>query len=460
MLNLIPKTVSSPHPATVLIFKTNNFILYMDFLLKNKFKNFEENLYCDATGRNVMQRLHDPTVGPTGRPIGRSNSDPHAVRLLDLVPSFGFVQSVTDPTHILGNTLDLVITGSDLPHPLVIVDLPQVSDHSLVRFQISIQRPPVQFVDISTPELSTGMMDPRVGSGRVGSRFCRILAGQVGSTLRIFLVFWWLFFGTKIDVNLRIIHSDWLIFYGIWYNNSLINNYNYSIEDYTYWGRVGPRVGPGRVRLYVGNRGSGRVNVSAGRIGSKKSDPGTTLQNAFGRNFDSDLRGGGLCDPGMYEAISIDEVQDLYDTALSSLLDKHTPRRTAKQRYQPLTPWFDSECAASKRKSRMLERRYGLLMIRAPNAGAKIRAPNDRTLWISQVRSTHDLYKRKQNLYWEARIEDSRGNPKNYGEHCPEYLVMIKTTPFHPRTWRLTIFSRHLRRKLRMSALEASLDWI
>ena len=26
------------------------------------------------------------------------------------------------------------------------------------------------------------------------------------------------------------------------------------------------------------------------------------------------------------------------------------------------------------------------------------------------------------------------GIPRNYGEHCPEYLVTIKTTPFHPRT--------------------------
>ena len=33
----------------------------------------------------------------------------------------------------------------------------------------------------------------------------------------------------------------------------------------------------GRVRLFVGNRGSGRVNVSAGRVRSKKSDPWTTL---------------------------------------------------------------------------------------------------------------------------------------------------------------------------------------
>ena len=30
-------------------------------------------------------------------------------------------------------------------------------------------------------ELSTGRLDPPVGSGRVGSRFCRILAGRVGT---------------------------------------------------------------------------------------------------------------------------------------------------------------------------------------------------------------------------------------------------------------------------------------
>ena len=51
------------------------------------------------------------------------------------------------------------------------------------------------------PELSTGRMDPRVGSGRVGSgrvgsRFCQILAGRVGSGqpfgfLSFLLIFSW-----------------------------------------------------------------------------------------------------------------------------------------------------------------------------------------------------------------------------------------------------------------------------
>ena len=44
------------------------------------------------------------------------------------------------------------------------------------------------------PELSTGRMDLRVGS-----RFCRILAGRVSTS--DFLVFYWLFLGTWIDMK-------------------------------------------------------------------------------------------------------------------------------------------------------------------------------------------------------------------------------------------------------------------
>ena len=41
--------------------------------------------------------------------------------------------------------------------------------------------------------------------------------------------------------------------------------------------REGSGRGSGRVRFFVGNRGSGRVNFSSDRVGSKKSDPWTTL---------------------------------------------------------------------------------------------------------------------------------------------------------------------------------------
>jgi len=66
-----------------------------------------------------------------------------------MLQSFGLLQSVVGPTREQ-RTLDLVITRSDRPPPVVVVDPAEISDHSLVRFQLSIQRPPLQFVDVST----------------------------------------------------------------------------------------------------------------------------------------------------------------------------------------------------------------------------------------------------------------------------------------------------------------------
>ena len=73
----------------------------------------------------------------------------HAIKLNAMLVSFGLLQSVVGPTREQ-RTLDLVITRSDKPPPVVVVDPAEISDHSLVRFQLSIQRPPLQFVDVST----------------------------------------------------------------------------------------------------------------------------------------------------------------------------------------------------------------------------------------------------------------------------------------------------------------------
>ena len=203
--------------------------------------------------------------------------DKNSRKLAELLQSCGFVQSVVGPMHTHGNTLDLVITRSDLSRPVVTVDLSRISDHSLIRIELSIPRPPLQFMDIST----------RAWKGCDSDR------------------------------------------------------------------------------------------------------------------FRSDLLSGPLCQPDVHNGMSIDQLQDLYDTTLSTLLEKHAPRRTARRRFQPLTPWFDSECAASKRKMRVLERKY-----------YRTRNPDDRMAWIEQTRSMHQLFKQKQNLFWEAKVEDSRGNPK------------------------------------------------
>ena len=75
--------------------------------------------------------------------------------------------------------------------------------------------------------------------------------------------------------------------------------------------------------------------------------------------FRLDLLSSDLCkSPNVYEDLDTDTLQDLYDSTLSTLLDKHAPKRMIRRRYQPMTPWFDTECSAARRKTRLFERRY------------------------------------------------------------------------------------------------------
>jgi len=77
--------------------------------------------------------------------------DKDAIKFNDILDSFGLVQSVHDPTHLQGRTLDAIITRKDLPLPDICVGLPgEFSDHSLLISQLQLPRPPVCFVDVST----------------------------------------------------------------------------------------------------------------------------------------------------------------------------------------------------------------------------------------------------------------------------------------------------------------------
>ena len=59
--------------------------------------------------------------------------DRHARRLSALLETFGLVQSVSQPTHRQGNTLDLLITRTEGRPTECTVDPPDViSDHALV----------------------------------------------------------------------------------------------------------------------------------------------------------------------------------------------------------------------------------------------------------------------------------------------------------------------------------------
>ena len=66
--------------------------------------------------------------------------NPDTIRFNNILSSFGLSQLVDQPTHILGNTLDLVITNQgEVKIKDIIVDQVNYSDHSFIFFKACIE---------------------------------------------------------------------------------------------------------------------------------------------------------------------------------------------------------------------------------------------------------------------------------------------------------------------------------
>jgi hypothetical protein len=75
--------------------------------------------------------------------------------------------------------------------------------------------------------------------------------------------------------------------------------------------------------------------------------------------FIESLRSSVLCaDVTTLQQMTVDQLFDAYDNTLRRIVDEHLPAYTTSVRDRRLSPWFDDKCRASRRRSRMLERRY------------------------------------------------------------------------------------------------------
>ena len=83
------------------------------------------------------------------------------------------------------------------------------------------------------------------------------------------------------------------------------------------------------------------------------------------------------------------------------IVDKHLPVEEVSVCDRPLTPWFDNDCRAAKRKVRMLERRY-----------RRTHSAMDCMAWVRQLEHERDLLERKEERYWNEKIASNAGKPK------------------------------------------------
>ena len=77
--------------------------------------------------------------------------------------------------------------------------------------------------------------------------------------------------------------------------------------------------------------------------------------------------------------INVTELFDLYYNVLTDLAHKFAAPQIIKRRKQLLTPWYDSDCRASRREYRALDSHY-----------RRTNDPVDRNEWVQEIRGKHE----------------------------------------------------------------------
>jgi len=92
---------------------------------------------------------------------------------------------------------------------------------------------------------------------------------------------------------------------------------------------------------------------------------------------------------------------EVYSSVLTTLVDKHAPKREVKKHFRPITPWFNEACREWKRRARCYERIY-----------RKEKTNVNRENWLTSLRSSQDFYRQVQDVYWRTLISESSGNAR------------------------------------------------
>ena len=118
---------------------------------------------------------------------------------------------------------------------------------------------------------------------------------------------------------------------------------------------------------------------------------------------------------------SADELFDLYDSTLRGIVDELLPVRVVKIKNRPLTPWYDVECRAARRRVRMWERRY-----------RRTKSATDCQQWVRQLEKKRDMLQRKEAEYWNTKIMSHKGNSNKLWKCLNKILMRENSSKSKP----------------------------
>ena len=102
-----------------------------------------------------------------------------------------------------------------------------------------------------------------------------------------------------------------------------------------------------------------------------------------------------------HHAATTNDFFELYNSMLTRLAEQFAPVKRLTMRRQRLALWMDGECHQLRRRSRMLDRCY-----------RRTRLAADGQAWVDHERHRHQIYRKKERVYWSARICGQAKQPR------------------------------------------------
>jgi hypothetical protein len=126
--------------------------------------------------------------------------------------------------------------------------------------------------------------------------------------------------------------------------------------------------------------------------------------------FRSALAASPLCNAEVWSTLDIEELAQLYDTEVLSILDHLVPIRIVRHRRRVSDAWFDDDCRSAKRSVRLFERDIRRVQRRAPSDTAAIAAAT--VVWSTRRREYRALLRQKREAFWQAKVTSERSSPQ------------------------------------------------
>jgi hypothetical protein len=127
-----------------------------------------------------------------------------------------------------------------------------------------------------------------------------------------------------------------------------------------------------------------------------------------------ELSASALCNASEWQHYDTNELADLYNTCITSILDRLIPFRQIRTRARPSDPWFDDSCRAAKRNTRRLECKYRRLRWNLPAASSARLAILTEAWkeWKASMLAYRSLLREKRETFWCSKVDSLHHSPR------------------------------------------------